>query len=609
MTTITDVYRLKGEDATAAAFRSATKGAEAASKRMSSAFRSAFGAISAVAVGRTLSNWNKQAIDQADALATLAESFGVSTEEMSRFDYVAKQTNTTLEQLVPGLTAFQKNLVLAGEDSGRAQKALKELNLDANYLTRIPLPRQLEYIAEAFRGIENPAERVRISAQLFGDEVGRRMIPILNRGSEGLRALAEESDRVGNTLTKEVADKLQATDAAMKQVEAQSLLLKRELALGLGPAVVELGKLFNTTAAGVLNFGEALARALHGADEPAQILQDRLAGLANRRNELLKVIRQGENSEASAALLQKWQEELTGVEASMNRVNLALQQLGRDAQAYENSSGDTFKPLAASAKSAESILRDLMAQIRATGQGVQGMDQFIGPSLGQNSAALAEYFRGVNRENIQATERTVQLGQAFEFADERAEGMMATLKDELARRSLGTLSDLIYGMGRGAGNFGDQMLDAFRRIMADQAARQFIKMLSGLGSGGGGSGFLSAIASGIGSLFGAGSKTTPTFKGFAADGMSLRPGEYAIAGEGGKPEAVFGGSHGAQIVPFGKGDARRNVTIAPVFAPVIHIDSRSDRAAVRQDVEFMMRSSIGEYHKFWRDQLSRGAFS
>lgn len=617
MTTIRDVYRIEGQNATAAAFREVVRNSEAAASKVSRAFRSALGTVSAVAIARTLQGWNRQAIEQADALATLAQSFGISTEAMSRFDYVAKQTNTTLEQVSPGLVAFQKNLALAGEGSGRAREALADLNIDAAHLARIPLPRQLEEVAEAFRGVTNPTERVRIAAQLFGDEVGRRMIPILARGRDGLRALGDESDRVGATLTKEMAAKLQATDAEMKKLEASSMLLKRELALGLGPAVVTIGEIFNTAARGALNFGEALAAAFHGADEPVQILQDRLGELAERRNELVAWIRQAPQTEASESLVAKFREQLRDVEAEMNRVNAALQQFGRDAQAYE-----TFKPVEESAQKAASavaILRGLIDDIRASSeidiriQDAQ-LDAPLGPSMAENAREVAATMRDINSENIELRERTIQIGQAFEDLDGSAKDFMATISDELGRRALGTLSDLIYNMGNGAKNFGDQMIDAFRRIMADQAARALFEMLGNWSAGRSGSGgLLGAIASGIGSLFGAGSGSSGGgssggFRGLMAAGGSLRPGQWGIVGEKG-PEIALGGTYGRTIVPFSKASAQRNVTIAPVFAPVINVDSRADREAVRQDTTRIVQSAIGQFNEHWRDQLSRGAYA
>lgn len=633
MADVVERYRIVGENAVGAAFNQILRQSKSTADRMAGHFRQAFGTISAVAIGRTLLTWNKQAIENADAIGTLAEAFGTTTEELSRFDYAARQNNTTLEQLTPGLTAFQKNLVLAGEDSGRAQKALAALNVDADRLARMPLPRQLEAIADAFRGVENPADRVRIAAQLFGDEVGRRMIPILARGRDGLRALGDESDRTGNTLTKEFADKLRATDAAMKEVEAQSLLLKRELAVGLGPAVTELGKLFNITAKGALNFGEALAEAFHGADEPVRILQDRLAGLAERRSELLKRIGTAESMGASSEFIGKARKELLDVEAAMNRANSALQQFGRDAQAYEQGSqaaADATRKLADGMGALVPIVVTATKLVDPLANKYSVTATELEKATAAHRDFRAELERELERHDIDQETFNKRLDEHLNRAipevevtakkiDEHIKQVdrLSVFAEQAARNMQSAFADFLFDpFDKGLKGMLKGFIDILRRMIAETAAAQIFEA-RGFGKSGGG-GFGSILGGLFGGLGGGGGPRLPPgsvptvpgmrFGGFMAGGGVLSPGEFGVVGEEGL-EFAIGGTHGQTIVPMSKAAVGRNVTIAPVFAPVINVDSRTDREAVRQEIGRTMQEGFREYQKFFRDQVSRGALT
>jgi hypothetical protein len=603
--TIVDRYRIVGENATQAAFRAAVRDSQNAAGQIQKAFRGAFAGISAIAIGRSVFNWSKQAIDQADAIGTLAQSFGTTSEELSRLDYTAKQSNTSLDELTSGLTAFQKNLVLAGEDSGKARKALAELHADAEKITRLPLGQQLEAIAEAFRTVENPAERVRIAAQLFGDEVGRKMIPILALGRTGIRALGEESDRLGNTLTTEVVEKLQATDAEFKRIEAQSMVLKRELAIGLGPAIAAIGGAFVTAAKGAREFGETIARALHGPDEPAAILQEQLGELAQRRGEILTVIRRLEAAPELVlpATFEKWRTELRGVESEMNRVNSALQQFGRDAAAAGESAQAPLAPLEVGvtrALTTAQALKKLVDELRSSfphtiASGEAMLNRPLGPSDAENAQHLGQVFRGIQQELVPVTDRTIQLGGALQLANVEAEGLMTTLKDESARQAFTAISDVIYGMGEGMDDFAKNAIDAFRRILANKITEDLFGLLAGIGGGGSAGGFLGAI----GGFF---SNLLPG----KAGGGPVSSGNAHLVGEHGAE--LFMPNVGGMILPNHKlaaaGGAARAVTLH--YAPVTHIDSRTDQQAIRQYVDAANAENSRQIVAALRDLNSRG---
>lgn len=129
--------------------------------------------------------------------------------------------------------------------------------------------------------------------------------------------------------------------------------------------------------------------------------------------------------------------------------------------------------------------------------------------------------------------------------------------EEMQRDIFGTFSDLLANAGNGADEFGERMINAFKRIIADRATLELFNMLAGLGKSltgsSGGQGFAGFVGAGLTSLFG----------GMKAEGGPLQQGKWYIAGEHG-PEPVWGGGAGAFAMGYGGGGGM-NVTVAPVF--------------------------------------------
>lgn len=547
MADVVERYRIVGENAVGAAFNQILNQSRSTTQKMRAIFTTAFAGISLGSLTAVI----KSAVDRADEIKTLAESFGTTTEELSRLDYIAKQSNTTLRDLTSGLTAYQKNIVLAGEDSGRARKAIAALRLDADALVKLPLPRQLAVIADAFRKIENPAERVRISAQLFGDEVGRRMIPILARGSEEMKALADEADRTGKTLTTFQAETLQRTDTAFKNLGASADAFKTRLAVGLTPVIEKIVGLLDKLAS------------------PDRSAEFKLTAFYLEKN---------------IALFKKLGLDTTKLEQALQTTKNVMEGIGKVPPPTEFFS-TTVAGATAAADAAEK-LRQVINSIRESGQLNQEVPR-LGDSDAENTRKINAEMEKILAANRQLRSDTVAVEGEFFKVNEAANGLMDTLKDEGARRAVGYISDAIMGLDKGARNFAKGMIDAFRRILADKAAQQLMAWFEGLGKGGGGGGggFFGVLVSGLGSLFGGSSGapgSTPTvprmFKGYATGGF-MSPGSFGIVGENG-PELAFAGNKGATIIPFPKDR---------MAAPVVNVHVTTNVDARGASVELVNR--------------------
>lgn len=134
-------------------------------------------------------------------------------------------------------------------------------------------------------------------------------------------------------------------------------------------------------------------------------------------------------------------------------------------------------------------------------------------------------------------------------------------------RAFDQMTDLLVEGGNTWRDYARVAVSAIRDIVREQEAS------AAKSSGGGSGGIFGSIISGIGSLFSGGSfpssiSVTPqiagSFTGGHADGGTLQPGQWGIAGENG-PEPIFAGS--APLTVFPANDNRSGGTNVTINAP------------------------------------------
>ncbi len=157
-------------------------------------------AVGAAAAATGLGVMVKNAIDVADNLNDLSIRLGVSTEALSQLEYAAKLSGSSLETLSSGMATASKNIGLAADGTGKAQRALQQLGIDAKQLKNLSPDQQLLTIADALDGVSNASDKTAIASKIFGGAAGE-MLQIVDGGSASLRAMMQEADALGITLS------------------------------------------------------------------------------------------------------------------------------------------------------------------------------------------------------------------------------------------------------------------------------------------------------------------------------------------------------------------------------------------------------------------------
>jgi len=177
----------------------------------------------------------KQEFADVDALAKTADKLGLTTEELASLRHAASITaGVTSQTLDMALQRMTRRLSEAASGTGEAKAAIKELGLSAKELERAGPAAAFSAIADAIQDVENPADRLRLSFKLFDSE-GAALVNTLRVGSAGLAGFREDAEKLGVTLNRQDASKIESANDAMTRLGALFSGVARRIAVELAP--------------------------------------------------------------------------------------------------------------------------------------------------------------------------------------------------------------------------------------------------------------------------------------------------------------------------------------------------------------------------------------
>jgi len=161
----------------------------------------------------------KGSIDAADKIQKLSIRIGASTEALSQYQHVADLSGVSFQTLTSSMERLGKRTALAAQEMGPANKAFKQLNIDAKEWMKLRPEEQFERLADVIANTSSSSEKLAIASQFLGDE-GRSLIQVMDGGSKSIREMREEADQLGLTLSRDQADAAAAANDAMTRLGA-----------------------------------------------------------------------------------------------------------------------------------------------------------------------------------------------------------------------------------------------------------------------------------------------------------------------------------------------------------------------------------------------------
>ncbi|MGV6817741.1 MAG: hypothetical protein ACWA44_10805 [Thiotrichales bacterium] len=181
----------------------------------------------------------RSSLDAGDKIHKLNLRLGASTEALSQYRFVAEQSGISFDTLTTSWQRMTRRIAEAANGQGEAKDALRELGLEAKVLTQLAPENQFEAIAQAMQGVSQQGDKVRLAMKLFDSE-GVSLLQTMDGGAQSIRALRDEADRLGLTLSQEAASNMAAANDAMNRIKTSGTGLAQTLAVELAPAIADV---------------------------------------------------------------------------------------------------------------------------------------------------------------------------------------------------------------------------------------------------------------------------------------------------------------------------------------------------------------------------------
>lgn len=547
-----------------------------AAVRLAGAFGIAFGV-------RGLVRHISAQLEAADSMLKLTERIGGTTEALSELQHVANLSGVTWNQMTMGLQRMTRRIAEAAQGMGEARGALRELGLDATTLSRLPLDRQFELIADRLSGVKSESDRVRLAMKLF-DSAGVALLQTMTRGAEGIRQMREEARRLGITLSREQGEAAAKARDEIERMRSSVNALSRDLILGLAPAISQAAEglremFFGVTPTNQLRTLDEVGERFRQRFYELMALQEQIKDFESRRrvvgrdplgNPMFKASDQVQYNR----LLQEERRIQTELNALMER----RAQLEEQARNQRNEA--LIAPMTDAERNARRAMEEFFGRF-----GKMSVDQL---KRARPRIELDEIFvsddTDLQRQALRLTERFKSELERAEEDVKLAEALFerGLISDETLKRTREQLESLSKDMNDSFRSFGlsmgraieDTFADAFmgietnfgemlRRMAIRAATSQLFSTLATLG------GPVGQFASFLG------------FGGNRASGGEISPGRFYMVGERG-PELIAPRSAGTVIPNHKLGGLSINVDARGAHDPV----------AVEQAVERGVRAAV-----------------
>ncbi len=174
-----------------------------------------------VAAGAAAVHCADQYAEYVESVAKVSRTTGIAVEDTSRLKFAIEATGGNFDTAGQGLAKFTSNVVKGVEGAKQQAEAFARLGitqeqLEAGEHNLLPL---LEAVADKFNGLKDKTDRTAEARDLFG-RGGAQFLNFLALGSDGLKQMANEADRLGLIVGQKDVEALHAYQAAMAEMKA-----------------------------------------------------------------------------------------------------------------------------------------------------------------------------------------------------------------------------------------------------------------------------------------------------------------------------------------------------------------------------------------------------
>jgi lambda family phage tail tape measure protein len=214
-------------------------------------------------------------INAADAASKAAQSAGISSEAYTALSYAADLAGVNQETLSKVFSKLNTDIATNDKLLRSMGIALQDSTGKARTADAV-----LEELAGSFSTMRDGAEKSAVAAKIFGERFGPQMVPFLNQGKEGIKALKDEAAKLGIVISTDTGKKAEEFNDNMTRLKTAVQGAAQTITEQLLPTLVKVSERLVQNVKDIGLFQGAfvtLFQSLFGGTDPQDILRERLA--------------------------------------------------------------------------------------------------------------------------------------------------------------------------------------------------------------------------------------------------------------------------------------------------------------------------------------------
>lgn len=178
--------------------------------------------------------------EAAIAALRLGQKVGISTEAVQELGYAAKVSGVNAEQLQHGFQRLALGLAEAKKSgTGPLVDGLTALGISFSEVKNQTPDEMLQTLADRFADMPDGAKKTAAAMQIFG-KAGADLIPLLNRGGDGIKELRKEAEDLGLVMSKDTAEAFEKLEESSAKIGGTLTGLKNTAVVALLPVIQKM---------------------------------------------------------------------------------------------------------------------------------------------------------------------------------------------------------------------------------------------------------------------------------------------------------------------------------------------------------------------------------
>lgn len=228
--------------------------AKSVSKGINASFLKLGAGLAVGGIGIAIKGMVDDALQAADKIQKLGIQLGLSTEFLSEMQHAANLTGTSIADLENGIRKMQKSVGDANDGLSTAKRAFEDLGLSSRSLAAMSPEQQFMAVAEGLARIESASKRTQVAMNIFG-RAGGRLNQLFAGGAGSIEAYRKEAQRLGISLSQDVADQAAKTNDAITRLDAAWTGFTRNLT---DAAAAPMESFLKSITEGIIAFNESI---------------------------------------------------------------------------------------------------------------------------------------------------------------------------------------------------------------------------------------------------------------------------------------------------------------------------------------------------------------